>query len=156
MPLICQKRFYYWKKLHKDCSKYVGSCAECQQVTLKEHWYVNLHLPILQFPMAFISMDLLGPYSKTESGNQYMLTNSCILTNYVFIIRIRTKTTEDVINAYMPTLFKLLMPNIWYMGDENCHVHLDAMRKIHMMMVLNLKTVRVKCPPLIIDLPNWL
>ena len=63
------KDFYYWKKLHQDCSKYVRSCAECQQVTLKEPQYIHLKLPNLQFTMAFISVDLLGPYSKMESGN---------------------------------------------------------------------------------------
>ena len=33
------------------------------------------------------------------------------------------------------------------MGDEKCRIHLDVMRKIYMMAVLNLKTARHKCPP---------
>ena len=49
-------------------------------------------------------------------------------------------------DADMPTLFKLLLPKIRYMGDEKCKIHLDAMREIYM-MVLNLKTARDKCPP---------
>ena len=53
--------------------------------------------------------------------------------------------------TYMPTLFKLLMPRIRYMGDENCCIHLDSMRKIYMMTVLDLKTARDKCPPKTID-----
>ena len=28
-----------------------------------------MHLPVPQFPMSFISMNLLGPYHKTEQGN---------------------------------------------------------------------------------------
>ena len=55
------QRLYYWKKLYHKCIKYVRSCTEDKQVTLKEPQYVNLHLPIPQFPMSFISMDLLGP-----------------------------------------------------------------------------------------------
>ena len=47
--------------------------------------------------MSFISMDLLGPYSEMENGIQYALTIICMLTNYVFMLPIRTKTTEDVI-----------------------------------------------------------
>ena len=50
-------------------------------------------------------------------------------------------------DTYMPTLFKLLLPKIRYMGDEKCRIHLDAMREIYIMTVLNLKIVGDKCPP---------
>ena len=80
------KRFYYWKKLCQDCSKYMRSCAECQQATLKESQYVNLHISIPQFPMASVGIDLLGPYIEMESGNQHTLTIICMLINYVFVI----------------------------------------------------------------------
>ena len=95
------KRFYCLKNLLQDCNKYVRSCTECQQVTLEETWYANLHLPILQFPMPFISINLLGPCSEMEYGNQYVLTVICMLTNYVFMVPIKTKTIEDIINAYL-------------------------------------------------------
>ena len=36
----------------------------------KEPHYVDLHLPISQFPMCFISMDILGPYHETEKWKQ--------------------------------------------------------------------------------------
>ena len=50
-------------------------------------------------------MDLLGPYSKTERGNQYVLTIICMLTNYVFMILIKTKTTLKVLNAYLKYVY---------------------------------------------------
>ena len=53
------KRHYYWRKLH------VRSCPECQQVTVKECHYVDFHLHIPQFPMSFISMDILGQFHET-------------------------------------------------------------------------------------------
>ena len=33
--------------------------------------------------MASISVDLLGPYSNTQSGNQYVLTIAFMLTNLI-------------------------------------------------------------------------
>ena len=48
-------------------------------------------------------------------------------------------------DAYMPTLFKLLLPKIIYMGDEHCRIHLDAMRGIYILTVLYLKTARDEC-----------
>ena len=67
--------------------------------SLKEPQYISLHLPILIFPMSFISMDLVGPYRETENGNHYALVVICMVTNYVFMIPIRTKSTEEVIKA---------------------------------------------------------
>ena len=63
----------------------------------KRTQYINLHLPIPNFPMSFISMDLVGPYKETENSDQYALTIICMLANDVFIIPIRSKTAEDVI-----------------------------------------------------------
>ena len=33
-------------------------------------------------------------------------------------------------NAFMPILFKLLLPKLKYMSDEKCRIHLDAMQEI--------------------------
>ena len=55
------KRFYYWKKLYQDCNKYIGSCPECQQVTLNEPQYINLHLPIPQLSMFFYKYGSVRP-----------------------------------------------------------------------------------------------
>ena len=60
-----------------------------------------MHIPKPQFLMSFISMDLLGAYHETEKGNQYALIVICMLTNYIFMIPIRSKSTEEVINAYL-------------------------------------------------------
>ena len=68
--------------------------------------------------MAFISMDLLGPYSKTESGNQCVLTIICMLTNYAFMIPIKTKTTEDVINAYLQHIYAHFSGSKYILGDS--------------------------------------
>ena len=77
------------KKLHQHCNKYIRSCPECQQVTLKEPQYVDLHLHTPQFPMSFISMDLLGTYHETENGNQCALTVICRPTKMsVYVLRL--------------------------------------------------------------------
>ena len=37
--------------------------------------------PILQLPMSFISMDMLGPYNEMENRHQYVLTVICMPNN---------------------------------------------------------------------------
>ena len=55
--------------------------------------------------MSFISTDVVGPYRETETGNQYALTVICMLANYVFMIPIRSKSTKEVIKAYLTGVY---------------------------------------------------
>ena len=50
-------------------------------------------------------------------------------------------------NAFIPTLFKLLLAKLRYMGDEGCKIYLNAISEIYMLAVLNLNIARDKCPP---------
>ena len=50
-------------------------------------------------------------------------------------------------DPFMPTVFKVLLPNLRFMGDEKYRIHLDPIWKIYMMAVLNLKMARDKSPP---------
>ena len=93
------------------------SYTECQQVTLKEAQYINLHLPIPNFPMSFISMDLGGPYRETENSNQYALTVICMLINYVFMLPITSKSTEDVIKAHLTWEYSTFRGSKYILSD---------------------------------------
>ena len=57
---------------------------------------------VATFPMQFISMDLIGEFHPPTSGKlRYTLTVICMLMGYVFCIPLRTKTAEEVIQAYI-------------------------------------------------------
>ena len=45
-------------------------------------------------------------------------------------------------------LHNLLQPKICYMGDDECKIHMDAMREVYMLVVLNLKMSHDPYPPL--------
>ena len=106
------------KKLHQNCKKYVYSCTDCQQVTPKEPKYINLHLPIPNFPLSFSSMDLVEPYRKMENGNQYTLTVICMLTNYIFMIPIRSKSTEHIIKACLTGVYSTFRGSKYIWSDH--------------------------------------
>ena len=42
-------------------------------------------------------------------------------------------------DAYLPTLHNFLQPMICYMGIDECEIHLDAMREVYMLVILNWK-----------------
>ena len=56
--------------------------------------------------MDFILMDLIGEFHPpSKRGNKYALTVICMLTGYVFCIPLRTKTANEVIQAYIDNVY---------------------------------------------------
>ena len=99
------RKYCYWPGIKQDCSKYVQSCKTCQMVNLKSHRLTNLSMPISRIPMETICMDLIGPLPETSSGNKFALTAICLLTNYVFMVPMPNKTTQQVIQAYFKHIY---------------------------------------------------
>ena len=50
--------------------------------------------------MAFISMDLVGRFTRTSSGHEYAFPIICMLTGYVFCIPLKTKTAKEIVDKY--------------------------------------------------------
>ena len=56
--------------------------------------------------MQFISMDLIGEFHPpTSKGKRYAPTVICMLIGYVFCIPLRTKTAEEVLQAYINNVY---------------------------------------------------
>ena len=52
--------------------------------------------------MEFISMDLIGEFHPPSGkGHRYALIVICMLTGYMFCIPLKTKTTAEVVKAYV-------------------------------------------------------
>ena len=78
-------------------------CYQCQRRNKQVVKYAILHFDVATFPMQFISMDLIrGFHPPTSRKHRYALTVICMLTDYVFCVRLKTKTAE-VIQAYIDT-----------------------------------------------------
>ena len=96
------KRLYYWKGLKPSIEKHIKMCYQCQKRNKQVVKYATLHFDVATFPMQFISMDLIGEFHPPISRkHQYALMVICMLTVYVFCVPLKTKTSEEVIQAYI-------------------------------------------------------
>ena len=68
--------------------------------------------------MSFISMDLLGPYHEKDNGNQCALTVICMLTNDVFMIPIKSNTTEEVMKACLKDVYSTFGGSKYILSDR--------------------------------------
>ena len=100
------KRLYYWKGLKPCVTKHIQRCYQCQRRNKQVVKYATLHFNAATFPMQFISKDLIGEFHPpTTKGKRYALTVICMLTGYVFCIPLKTKTAEEVLQAYVDNMY---------------------------------------------------
>ena len=71
------------------------------------------------FPMQFISMDLIGEFHPpTSKKHKYALTVICMLTGYVFCVPLKTKTAEEVIQAYIDHVYARFGGSLKILSDN--------------------------------------
>ena len=113
------KRLYYRKGLKPCVTKHIQRCYQCQRRNKQVVKYATLHFDVATFPMNFISMDLIGEFHPpTTKGKRYTLTVICMLTGYVFCIPLKTKTAEEVLQAYVDNVFSKLGGSIKILSDN--------------------------------------
>ena len=100
------KRLYYWKGLKPSVEKHIKMHHQCQRRNKQVVKYAKLHFDVATFPMQFISMDLIGEFHPpTIRKNRYALTVICMLMGYVFCVPLKTKTAEEVTQAYIDNVY---------------------------------------------------
>ena len=113
------KRLYYWKGLKPSVAKHIQRCYQCQRRNKQVVKYATLHFDVATFPMQFISMDLIGEFHPpTTKGKRYALTVICMLMGYVFCIPLKTKTAEEVLQAYIDNVYSKFGGSIKILSDN--------------------------------------
>lgn len=98
---------YYWPGVSRDVKEYVKKCEICRMSKTD-----NIKAPGLmgkakqaQTPWQVISMDLLGPFPRSQQGNSYLLVISDWLTKFPCIIALRTAVARNVVKYVENRIF---------------------------------------------------
>ncbi|XP_068245448.1 uncharacterized protein [Palaemon carinicauda] len=95
-------RYFYWPKMHKDCSEYCKNCDLCQKVGKAQHdpKVVPLQpIEVLGEPFERLVLDCVGPLPRSSKGNEYLLTIMCSATRFPEAIPLRTVSADKIIEA---------------------------------------------------------
>ena len=69
--------------------------------------------------MQFISMDLIGDFHPpTSRKHRYALTVICMLTGYMFCVPLKTKTAEEVTQAYIDNVYSKFGGSLKILSDN--------------------------------------
>lgn len=94
------KEIYRWKKMKKSVANYVGKCELCaknkHQKRNKEPFEITTTPPKV---FDTVSIDTVGPFTKTENDNRYAVTMQCDLSKYIIIIPTKDKEANTIARA---------------------------------------------------------
>lgn len=100
-----------WKNMSRDVATYVKNCKECQLNKSKiKHIEPMVITPTPQQPFDIVSIDTIGPFTKSENNNAYAVTIQCELTKYVVIAPVPNKEALTVAKAIVENFILVFGP----------------------------------------------
>ena len=95
------RHLYFWAGMKRGI-QHCKRCQLCAKHSIAKVKFKKTHFKGARQPMQFISMDLIGEFHPpSQQGHRNALTVICMHTNYVFCIPLKTKTAEEVVQAYL-------------------------------------------------------
>ena len=87
---------YYWKNLFQSVIDHVNSCVPCRTRSIKADKPPTQNTDIPYHAFQKIAIDTSGPFTTTHSGNKYIVTIVCLLTNWPEAYPVPDKSAECV------------------------------------------------------------
>lgn len=94
------KQFYKWRRMKNTIAAYIKRCELCAK---NKHQKNNKEIMEITTtpakPFGVVSIDTVGPFSRTENGNRYAVTMQCDLTKYVVALPVKDKEANTIAKA---------------------------------------------------------
>eukprot|EP01125_Pyxidicula_operculata_P010434 TRINITY_DN342_c0_g1_i17.p1 TRINITY_DN342_c0_g1~~TRINITY_DN342_c0_g1_i17.p1 ORF type:complete len:777 (+),score=74.66 TRINITY_DN342_c0_g1_i17:3288-5618(+) len=96
-----QRRFW-WKGMYEDVQRYIQTCDTCNRRKTPKRTREGLLQPIrVGRPGAMVGMDILGPITKTQRGNQYILVITDHFTKWVECFPLNNTSASTVARVFV-------------------------------------------------------
>ena len=91
--------FCYWYKMAQDVRFWIQFCDTCQRMKqMQPRPKAPLQIQVSGEPCERIAMDIMGPFLKTPTGNEYVLAITHYFTKYTEAFPMQNTTAETVAN----------------------------------------------------------
>lgn len=93
---------YYWNDMLNTIRFYIKNCSKCIQNKHSKHTkekLIKTETPMKCFDL--ISIDTVGPFTKSQHGNRYAITIQCELSKFVVIEPIPDKQVKTLAKAFV-------------------------------------------------------
>lgn len=90
---------YFWPTLIKDVKNYVRKCDICAKhkvLQLPPSGMMGKHKDVTE-PFELVSMDLMGPFPRSRSGNTMLLVVTCWFSKFVLLYPLRNGKASNIV-----------------------------------------------------------
>ena len=125
------REYYKWKNMKKDIINFIRRCEKCKINKLHRHTKEETVVTTTPSkPFEVLSADTVGPFTRTNNGNRYILTIQCNLTKYIVLIPIPTKEANVIAKALVEN-FILVYGNFMELRtDQGTEYHNEVLDQI--------------------------
>ncbi|XP_069110221.1 uncharacterized protein [Argopecten irradians] len=105
---------FYWPGVFKDITEYCSTCDICQKVAKRrsDEKAPLVQPPIVGEPFYKISMDVVGPLSKSKKGNRFILTIMDDATRYPEAFALRNVDAVTVADTLIDMFSRVGFPKV--------------------------------------------
>ncbi|XP_071057618.1 uncharacterized protein [Onthophagus taurus] len=107
------KQNYWWRQLNKDVKNKIKYCNVCMRVgkSTDKVKAPMCRVPIITEPYKKVNVDIVGPLTKTEKGNRYILTLMCCATKFPDAIPLQVADSESVVKGLLSIFSRVGFPS---------------------------------------------
>lgn len=89
---------YYWPGMSRDVKSYVEDCEVCMKVKSNQNPLTGplMTRPLIR-PWAQLSIDTIGPLTRSKKGNAYIIVVQDLYTKFVELFPVRNQTGKIVV-----------------------------------------------------------
>jgi transposase InsO family protein len=98
---------YFWPNIIKDVKDYVRRCETCAKYKVPQLppiGHMGKHREVSQ-PFQIVSLDLMGPFPRSKSGNTMLLVVSCWFSKFVLLYPLRNGKVSNIIRIIEEQIF---------------------------------------------------
>ena len=123
---------YWWETLWKECKKLTHSCKECMFFNIGRKGFHPVSTIRACRPMDHVIYDFIGKLRVSERGYCFILIMVCVMTRFVFLKPLRTKSAKEVAFALVNVFANFGVPQILQSDNEQVMVAdvLEELRKL--------------------------
>ena len=123
---------YWWETLWKECKKLTHSCKECMFFNIGRKGFHPVSTIQACRPMDHVIYDFIRKLRVSERGYCFILIMVCVMTRFVFLKPLRTKSAKEVAFALVNVFANFGVPQILQSDNEQVMVAdvLEELRKL--------------------------
>ena len=131
---------YYWPGVFTDIANYCRSCEVCQKSNSKCPTRAKMvSMPLIEQPFQRIAMDVVGPLTRTQRGNRFILTICDYATRYPEAIALPSVEAPRVAKELVNLLSHVGIPDE-ILTDQGINFMSTMMEAIY--RLLHIKRIR--------------